>query len=438
MGYRVVPYERSLAYHHPELVKEWNFEKNGDLKPEVIAVCSSLKVWWICEKKHEWKACIINRAYRGHNCPYCSGLLATKETCLATRAPDLADEWHPTKNGSLTPETVRAKSNKKVWWRCKKGHEWKAKVESRFNGANCPICFASNQTSFQSLALYYYFKKVNQNTRKEYRVNSSTVTRLDVYLPNLNLAIEYDGEYYHQDIRKDIKKDLKIMEHNLLKDATLIRIREPQCPRYHSPNPNVRFIYLKDKREETLETVIRCLLAEYFPEIDIDVNLNRDRAEIDSLIEHQKKKNSLQEQFPKIAAEWHPIKNGTLTPMDVLPRSNKRVWWRCRQCGHEWQTIIANRTKKKTGCPLCARKVTKERSLATLSPEIAAEWHPEKNGNLTPDQVAAQSSKKYWWRCKHGYEWQAVVSNRVNMGRIGHRKCPECRKERQIQKQSSP
>ncbi|MGD0170140.1 MAG: zinc-ribbon domain-containing protein, partial [Smithella sp.] len=42
--------------------------------------------------------------------------------------PVLAREWHPTKNGSLTPSDVSVGSNRKVWWLCSKGHAWPATV----------------------------------------------------------------------------------------------------------------------------------------------------------------------------------------------------------------------------------------------------------------------------------------------------------------------
>ena len=34
-----------------------------------------------------------------------------------TPYPHLVKEWHPTKNGDLTPKDVTYGSNKKVWWR---------------------------------------------------------------------------------------------------------------------------------------------------------------------------------------------------------------------------------------------------------------------------------------------------------------------------------
>lgn len=64
-----------------------------------------------------------------------------KSNSLATRYPDLAQQWHPTKNGGLTPYNVTAGSNKKVWWKCKRGHEWERPIPGRVYGYHdCPIC----------------------------------------------------------------------------------------------------------------------------------------------------------------------------------------------------------------------------------------------------------------------------------------------------------
>ena len=62
-----------------------------------------------------------------------------KESLLTTY-PDIADEWHPTKNGDIAPDQVAPKSGKKVWWLGKCGHEWEAAVSSRSKGHGCPYC----------------------------------------------------------------------------------------------------------------------------------------------------------------------------------------------------------------------------------------------------------------------------------------------------------
>ncbi|HEY9740288.1 MAG TPA: zinc-ribbon domain-containing protein, partial [Coleofasciculaceae cyanobacterium] len=61
---------------------------------------------------------------------------------LSITHPQLAGQWHPTKNGSLTPDQVVSGSHKKVWWKCSKesDHEWDAAIYSRVGGRGCPYC----------------------------------------------------------------------------------------------------------------------------------------------------------------------------------------------------------------------------------------------------------------------------------------------------------
>lgn len=60
--------------------------------------------------------------------------------CLAIADPELAAQWHPTRNGDLTPDMVTAESHRKIWWLGKCGHEWSATIESRTRGMGCPFC----------------------------------------------------------------------------------------------------------------------------------------------------------------------------------------------------------------------------------------------------------------------------------------------------------
>ena len=120
--------------------------------------------------------------------------------------------------------------------------------------------------------------------------------------------------------------------------------------------------------------------------------------------------------WPELAAQWHPTRNGALTPSEVLPGSHRKVWWRCEK-GHEWQAEVKTRVNG-CGCPVCAnRKLAEgENDLATLRPELAAQWHPTRNGSLTPEDLTAGTRRKVWWRCDKGHEWQASVLSRTSLG----------------------
>ncbi len=133
--------KNSLAARFPELLKQWHETKNGNLKPEFFSIHSSQKIWWKCDKGHVWQSEISSRV-SGNGCPYCSGRIAeTGMNDFATLYPALALEWCYEENGDLNPYTLKSGSNKLVFWQCSKcAHKWKARVEQRVKGKNCPQC----------------------------------------------------------------------------------------------------------------------------------------------------------------------------------------------------------------------------------------------------------------------------------------------------------
>jgi len=78
---------------------------------------------------------------------------ATPNYNLYVLKPNLVREWHPTKNGRLRPFDITPGSGKKVWWICKRGHEWEAVVYSRSRGSGCPYCNQPSAADNSSLAL---------------------------------------------------------------------------------------------------------------------------------------------------------------------------------------------------------------------------------------------------------------------------------------------
>ena len=232
------------------------------LVPADVSAGSQRSVWWRCEKGHSWRAAVRSRTV-GSGCPICAGKqLSLGENDLAALYPALAKQWDAEKNGRLTPRDVLPGAEKKVWWRCERGHSWRAAVSSRTRaGGGCPYC-AGKQV-----------------------------------LPGFN---------------------------------------------------------------------------------------------------------DLASQRPELAALWDGEKNRALTPQQVTITSNRKVWWRCEK-GHSYPAVIASRTNG-SGCPYCTGKkvLAGFNDLATLEPKIAAEWHPTLNGALTPQMVSTGSRKKVWWECPPG------------------------------------
>jgi hypothetical protein len=136
---QLVTKDNNLRVMNPGLAKQWHPTKNGSLRPEHVRPKSSKMVWWICNKGHEWMSRVSDRTI-GRGCPHCPRRKAREDNCLATLAPHIASEWHPTMNGDLTPREVTKGSNKKVWWMCRKGHEWEARIGS-WHRHGCPVCW---------------------------------------------------------------------------------------------------------------------------------------------------------------------------------------------------------------------------------------------------------------------------------------------------------
>jgi len=137
---------------------------------------------------------------------------------------------------------------------------------------------------------------------------------------------------------------------------------------------------------------------------------------------------SLANVFADLSTEWHPTKNGELTPDDVFAYTGTKVWWLCSKnkckCKHEWITAISCRTfGRGTNCPFCSHKpfTCKCESLAVLMPEIVKHWHPSKNKELENKgfsiyNIPVSSSKKVWWICDKGHEFECTIADRTRTG----------------------
>jgi hypothetical protein len=266
----------------PEIIKEFDCDLNININPNFILYGSNKKYWWKCNKGHSWESRCDNRTINKRNCPYCCGQKVCKSNSLSTNYPNLICEWDKEKN-ELTPDDVTCGSSKKIWWKCVKGHMWKTSCKKRTNGTGCPYCCG---------------KKVDLSN---------------------------------------------------------------------------------------------CLATTY----------------------------------PDIASQWHPTKNNEITPYDVVANSNKKFWFICKiNKNHEWIASPNRRVSQNSTCPYCCgQKVDLSNCLATTYPDIASQWHPTKNNEITPYDVVAGCGKKIWWLCEKNHSWAAYCYSRTGFAKNG---CPYC------------
>lgn len=125
--------ENALFDQRPELLKEWDWEKNDD-DPKYVSSMSKKEYHWICPQNHSFTASPAERMRRNKGCTVCKSLLM--------KHPDIALEWHPTKN-NFGPESVTPSSHKEAWFICKNcGKEYICEIVDRVRrkGANCIHC----------------------------------------------------------------------------------------------------------------------------------------------------------------------------------------------------------------------------------------------------------------------------------------------------------
>lgn len=187
--------DNDLATLRPDLACEWDAEKN-DLTPEDVTCGSGKKVWWICSNDHSWRAMVKKRVV-GQGCPYCSGrkvLVGFND--LATVHPHLVSQWDVSENKNISPSDVTSGSDIAVWWVCDKGHSWKARINGRSRGIGCPHCTyrisQSEQEIFDFVSSLLGEKRAVQSDR-----SVLDGKELDIYIPDLCIAIEFNGLYWH-------------------------------------------------------------------------------------------------------------------------------------------------------------------------------------------------------------------------------------------------
>ena len=125
---------------------------------------------------------------------------------------------------------------------------------------------------------------------------------------------------------------------------------------------------------------------------------------------------------PALIDEWDYELN-EVDPMKIAASTHKRVHWKCVN-GHRWEASVANRSRKAQGCPYCSGRlpIFGHDDLFSTNPELKKEWNYKKNININPNLLKATSSKKVWWICSKGHEWETRILYR---GSRGHG-CPYC------------
>ena len=154
--------ENSLIVKCPDLIAEWDNEKNGGIRPEHIDAKSRRKVWWICPTcSYSYKKSAYDRSVKKSGCPICSNkrdILHHGTNDLESVHPEIAKEWDYELNYPLQPKDFSIHSSSSVWWKCKKGHSYQKGIHLRLHNGGCPYC-----RGLKTLKGYNDFASVHPN-----------------------------------------------------------------------------------------------------------------------------------------------------------------------------------------------------------------------------------------------------------------------------------
>lgn len=384
LSYLAGPVKNSIVDVAPQLVDEWDFENNGEIKPDMIAAGSSLNVHWICRKcLYNWVTPVSQRAIQHTNCPRCAGLVFEKGVNdLVTKNPNLLNEWDYELNSAenLDPNEIQYNSNTRVHWICSQcGNKWTSFVRARtVNGNGCIKC---GYIAGKKLKLEKILEKQgcisNPLLLQEWDYERNTEIGL-----NPKMLPPGSGKRAYWICSKCGYK---------WKAPIASRNKGSGCRKCaDKANPDLKRKALVKKGHRITNTL---------------------------LIE-----------------EWDYTKNPK-QPSEYSFGSNEKVYWVCSTCSYSWIASISSRHRG-TGCPACAGNILVQgkNDLLTLRPDIAAEWDYSKNSPLRPEQVSCCSNKKFWWICPHGHVSYFATLNH----RISGTGCPLCANQKISSKLSVP
>ena len=353
--------ERSLLTVHPLLAHEWHPTKNGELRPQDVSYATKQNVWWQCPNNpaHEWNETVLKRHY-GARCPFCpKDTSLTHKKPLFMAFPNLACEWHPTKNNNVNPNDVTQGSEQKIWWLCKNNaaHEWEARICDRVRGKQCPYCSQRKILPDECLAIASPELANELHPHRNGSLNAHTLhikraTPVWWQCPNNpnhiwrgSIKSRFFDKHtcpfclYGNQRKADINKSMAVVdpERASLWHPTKNGDLTPEQVTMTNSNPKyVWWLCPNDASHEWRATVTSPHLC--CPHC-----------------------TNLRFLYPNIANEFHPWKNHPRNVDEITVHSKQVFWWRCqKKSSHVWRSSLQKRLTDHR-CPDCLKE-EKEKS----------------------------------------------------------------------------
>lgn len=245
-----------VATTHPNIVRYWS--PNNHTTPNDLTAGSGVQVSWQCSEGHDRRTSV--KDFIRYGCPTCAGNTTVQGyNDLLTVNPELALEVSP--DSTIKADEVSQFSHTKLLWRCTKGHEWVSTVANRSKGSGCRYCrepkTSATEKSLAS-ALRVFTDAVEGFVVS--RWGNGTPMGVDIYLPERNTVIEYDGSYWHRS-SKSHERDLRKTHHLLELGYRVIRVRENELPFLETEDDSLIQIRFYWNRKVSYDSLVAEILS---------------------------------------------------------------------------------------------------------------------------------------------------------------------------------
>lgn len=437
-GRRVVPQVgRSLAERSAALAAEWHPERNGVLRPDQITYSSAEKVWWRgSECGHEWRAGVDSR-YQGAGCSVCAGrTVVAGVNDLASLMPEVANEWHPTRNGSLKPTEVATGSSRSVWWQCARcPHEWQASPATRRTSGCQPCGRKSMALACATPPVGGSLADLFPNVAAEWDRTRNGDWAPETTKPKSNRLVWWrcaaKGHEWRTTVgSRTAGNGCGECSRESGRGTSLVEryLRAHLALHYSGCQSGVVALPRRDGATKAW----RC-----------DVVIHRDGApsvvvEFDGVPWHVGAEAKDRAKAEDLRQQGHVVVRLRAAPLALLHANDLCVptdltmhWNAERLCAfvveHLRSLGVVPDQSPPDGYVVKIDRAIPENNLAAVNPVVASEWHPTRNGELLPTQVTAGAPRKVWWQCSScPCEWEAVISSRSTADGGMRSGCPNC------------
>lgn len=390
----------SFGARYPQLAQYFHPDKNKEDTPYTVRAWSKQNYWWICPEGHERQARISSVVKCGFTCLYCSGKLATAQTSLVAIHPRLAKEWHPQKN-QHPASSYLANSHQSVWWQCQNeaSHEWTCSIAYRIQAkSTCPYCSKRRPTKETSISITHPYLK------KEWHPTKNKDIEIQRVMANSQQAIwwqcqAHEGHSWQctaRDRTRGKGTGCPFCSGRRVTRETSLAITHPKLAAQWHPKKNKQLTPYDVRAGTDKRLWWQCERDESHEWQDHIGNRLKSNMRCPFCAGHRlTKQNCLTTTHPKIASEWHPIKNKKGSDYHRHGQI-KKVWWQCQKDNrHEWIATISDRVRKKNGCPICdpgPQSITKTRMIIALIYPQLKSLEDEERDSLLRQYIPANTS----------------------------------------------